>query len=174
MFKGLFGKKEDNDTSKALPVASYDYHSQQVRTLLIDGEPWFVAKDVCGILELGNVGQALTRLDEDEVTDITLNDVAGRPNHAKVVNEPGLYSLILASRKPQAKDFRRWVTHEVLPAIRKTGSYAAKELSRLELLEMALDSERKRIEVEEKLAIAEPLAEKYRGSQYNFQSPMYF
>lgn len=87
------------------------------------GEPWFVAKDVCEILELTNVGQALMRLDDDEKNTITLNDGnKGNPNKA-IVNEAGLYSLILASRKPQAKAFKRWVTHEVLPTIRRDGGY---------------------------------------------------
>ena len=88
-----------------------------------NNEPWFVAKDVCEILELTNVGQALMRLDDDEKNTITLNDGnKGNPNKA-IVNEAGLYSLILASRKPQAKAFKRWVTHEVLPAIRRDGGY---------------------------------------------------
>lgn len=87
------------------------------------GEPWFVAKDVCDILELSNVGQALSRLDEDEKNSIILNDgTPGSPNKA-IVSEPGIYSLVLASRKPEAREFKRWVTHEVLPTIRKTGGY---------------------------------------------------
>lgn len=89
-----------------------------------DGEPRFVAADVCKVLDLANVSQALSRLDEDEISDIILNDTAGRPNRFKAVTESGLYSLILASRKPEAKAFKRWITHEVIPAIRKTGSYA--------------------------------------------------
>lgn len=93
-----------------------------------DGEPWFVAKDVCDALGLGNVGQALARLDEDEKGSITLNDgTPGNPNKA-IVTEPGLYALVLASRKPEAKRFKRWVTHEVLPAIRRHGAYATPEM----------------------------------------------
>jgi len=82
-----------------------------------DGDPWWVAKDVCDVLALNNVSQALTFLDEDEKqqlgTNIINNDVGGRGT--LVVNEPGLYSLILRSRKPQAKAFKRWITHEVIP-----------------------------------------------------------
>lgn len=85
--------------------------------------PWFVAKDVCDVLELSNVGQALARLDDDEKSSITLNDgTPGNPNKA-IVSESGLYALVLASRKPEAHEFKRWVTHEVLPQIRKTGGY---------------------------------------------------
>lgn len=88
-----------------------------------DGEPWFVAKDVCDALGLGNVGQALARLDEDEKSSITLNDgTPGNPNKA-IVSEPGLYALVLASRKSDARAFKRWVTHDVLPSIRKNGGY---------------------------------------------------
>lgn len=87
------------------------------------GEPWFVAKDVCDALGLGNVGQALARLDEDEKSSITLNDgTPGNPNKA-IVSEPGLYALVLASRKPDARAFKRWVTHDVLPSIRRNGGY---------------------------------------------------
>lgn len=91
-----------------------------VKALQINGEPWFSAVDVCRVLEIGNPSQAMTRLDEDEVTLIS-NEGSRESNY---VSEPGLYSLILGSRKPQAKAFRRWVTHEVIPAIRRHGMYA--------------------------------------------------
>ena len=105
-------------------VQVFQYNSQEVRIVEIDNEPWWIAKDVCGALELSNVGQALSRLDRDEKNTIILNDgTPGNPTVA-IVNEPGLYVLILASRKPEAKQFKRWVTHEVLPSIRKHGMYA--------------------------------------------------
>lgn len=96
----------------------------QLRVIQDDGgEPWFIAKDVCDALGLGNVGQALARLDEDEKSSITLNDgTPGNPNKA-IVSEPGLYALVLASRKPDARAFKRWVTHDVLPSIRRNGGY---------------------------------------------------
>lgn len=97
----------------------FDYAGQQVRTVTVDGEPWFSAVDVCKILDLGNVSQSISRLDEDERALIS-NE--GRP--LNVLSEGGLFSLILGSRKAEAKAFKRWVTHEVLPAIRKTGSYS--------------------------------------------------
>lgn len=96
----------------------------KVRVVMINGEPWFVAADVCRILEIGNPSQALTRLDDDEKNTLILNEGnRGNPN-VNVVNEPGLYRLIFSSRKPEAKNFQRWVYHEVLPSIRKTGSYS--------------------------------------------------
>lgn len=88
-----------------------------------DNEPVFIASDVCRALDIANVSQALSRLDDDEKTDIILNDVAGRPQKQWCVTESGLYTLILSSRKPEVKAFKRWVTHEVLPSIRKTSGY---------------------------------------------------
>ena len=84
-----------------------------------NGEPWFVAKDVCDALELSNVTVALQRLDDDERAKFNL----GRQGDTNVVNEAGLYTLILGSKKKEAHAFKRWVTHEVLPAIRKDGGY---------------------------------------------------
>ncbi|MBF1107083.1 MAG: phage antirepressor KilAC domain-containing protein [Solobacterium sp.] len=95
-----------------------------VRIILRDNEPWFVAKDVCDCLDIGNSRQALSRLDDDEKNSVILNDgIAGNPTKA-IVNEYGLYSLVMSSRKPEAKEFKRWVTHEVLPSIRKYGTYS--------------------------------------------------
>jgi prophage antirepressor-like protein len=98
------------------------YEGQRLRHIIIDDEPWFVAADVCAILEIGNPTMAVARLDDDETTLISTE---GRPFNA--VSEAGLFALILGSRKPEARAFRRWVTHEVLPMIRKTGSYALSE-----------------------------------------------
>ena len=102
-----------------------------VRITLIDGEPWFAASDVCKALEIKNAPQALSRLEEDErFTTIISNDsAASGKSKLSFVNEAGLYSLILSSRKPEAKAFKRWVTHEVIPAIRKTGGYLSEPLS---------------------------------------------
>jgi len=92
----------------------------EIRVLEKDSEPWFIAADVCRVLEHSNVTVALDRLDEDERAKFNL----GHPMYeTNCVNEPGLYSLVLGSRKPEAKAFKRWVTHEVIPAIRKTGGY---------------------------------------------------
>jgi len=94
-----------------------------VRAELRDGEPWFVARDICAALGIVNVSNAVARLDDDEKGSIRLADgTPGNPNVA-VVNEPGLYALVLRSDKPEAKAFKRWITHDVLPAIRRTGTY---------------------------------------------------
>lgn len=94
-----------------------------VRIILQDNEPWFVAKDVCECLEINNSRQALSRLDADEKADVILND-GSQNRHMNTVNEYGLYSLVLSSRKPEAKEFKRWITHDVLPSLRKYGTYS--------------------------------------------------
>ena len=99
-----------------------------VRTVNRNGEPWFVAADVCRALEISNHKDALTRLDPDERSGVALTDPHGREQVTNCVNEPGLYSLVLGSRKPEAKAFKRWITHEVIPAIRKHGAYATPEM----------------------------------------------
>lgn len=95
-----------------------------IRVIEKDGEPWFVATDVCQILDLTNPTMVLSRLDEDERSKLNL----GRQGEANVVNEYGLYNLILGSRKPEAKVFKRWITHEVIPSIRKHGMYMTDEV----------------------------------------------
>lgn len=97
-----------------------------IRVSTVEGEPWFVAKDVCDALGLSNTTEALRNLDDDEVSNISNSEVAQNGGRAaRIISEPGLYKLIMRSRKPEAKAFQRWVTHEVLPAIRKTGGYIA-------------------------------------------------
>lgn len=95
----------------------------QVRIQMINDEPWFVAADVCAALDVSDAGKAVGRIDDDELTRIKIVS-GGQTREMLAVNEPGLYSLVLGSRKKEAKDFKRWVTHEVLPSIRKHGIYA--------------------------------------------------
>ena len=90
-----------------------------VRALAIDGEPWFVAKDVCNALDLSNPSVAVSALDDDERAKFNL----GRQGDTNIVSEAGFYKLVMRSRKPEAKAFQRWVTHEVLPAVRRDGAY---------------------------------------------------
>ena len=94
----------------------------KIRTLNLDGEPWFVAADVCKALLIVNSRDALTRIDDDEKGVVSTDTLGGR-QEVTIVNEPGLYALILSSRKPEAKAFKRWITHEVIPSIRKHGAY---------------------------------------------------
>lgn len=102
---------------------TFDFNGLPVDVHIINGEPWWVAKDICEILEIKNSRRTLMLLDEDEKGVHTVNTLGG-PQQVATINESGLYSLILRSRKAEAKAFKRWVTHEVLPSIRKTGSYA--------------------------------------------------
>lgn len=111
----------------------------RVRTTVIDGEPWFVAADVCHALDIGNPSDALNRLDDDERTLVSIEGASnGKPVNG--VNEPGLYSLVLGSRKPEAKAFKRWITHEVIPAIRKTGGYSVKQAEQDKTREMRAEA----------------------------------
>jgi len=107
----------------------FNYQGTEIRTIVIDGEVYFVAFDVCRFLELKNVSQAVSRLKEKHKGDIIISDVTGRLQSMLCVKEPGLYQLIFTSRKPEAEAFQDWVYEEVLPAIRKTGSYSIPEQS---------------------------------------------
>jgi prophage antirepressor-like protein len=108
--------------SKALQL--FSFQDQPVRMIMINGEPWWVAADVCAVLDIRNVSDAVEKLDGDEKNTIAINDgIRGNPNKL-CVNEFGLYGLIFTSRKSEAEAFRRWLKHEVLPSIRKTGGYS--------------------------------------------------
>lgn len=105
-------------------LAVFTYSDLEVRTVVRDGEPWFVAADVCTVLDIGRTHDAVRGLDDDERGTDTIRTPGG-DQAVTVINEPGLYSLILRSRKPEAKAFKRWITHEVLPQIRRTGRFEA-------------------------------------------------
>lgn len=100
----------------------FKFRENEVRVAVIDGEPWWVALDVCNVLEHSNSRMALERLDDDEKGVSSIYTPGGNQAMA-VVNEPGLYTLVLGSRKPEAREFKRWITHDVIPAIRKHGMY---------------------------------------------------
>lgn len=118
----------------------FTYQQSQVRTVQKDGEPWFVLKDVCEVLGIADHKVVTRRLEEDEVCLTPLTDSIGRPQETSIINESGLYTVILRSDKPEAKPFRKWVTSEVLPSIRKTGGYiqGQDQLSPAELMAKAL------------------------------------
>jgi len=101
----------------------FSYEGKEVRTIQRNGETWWVLKDVCGVLELSNARMIADRLDEDDVSLAYVTDSMGRQQQTNIVNESGLYNVILRSDKPEAKKFKRWVTHEVLPQIRRHGAY---------------------------------------------------
>lgn len=109
-------------------IQQFDFKGTALRILTDEaGEPWFVAEDVCNILGLENSRKATAELDPDEKNTVTISDgISGNPNKT-IISEPGLYKLIMRSRKQEAKEFQRWVTHEVLPSIRKHGAYMTQQ-----------------------------------------------
>ena len=111
-------------------IEEFKFEQNAVRSVWKDGEPWFVLSDVCKALDLTTPARVAQRLDEDERSVYNL----GRQGEAIIVNESGLYAVILRSHKPEARKFRRWVTHEVLPSLRKTGSYSLSQAPEAELL----------------------------------------
>ena len=117
--KGVFSMND-----KGLQVFSFE--KKDVRVVMKGDTPWWVAKDVCDVLELSNPTMALEGLDEDERAKFRL----GRQGEANIINESGLYTLIMRSNKPEARRFRKWVTAEVLPTIRKHGIYTTEEMAR--------------------------------------------
>jgi prophage antirepressor-like protein len=135
------------------------YQGNEVRTVEVNGEPWFVLKDVCAILNIENHKDVLKRLDADEVGRFNLPHPQNPDKLIEMVcvNESGLYNVILRSDKLEAKPFRKWVTSEVLPSIRKTGGYGQKVLSPVEMFAMQaqinLDQERRLKAVEQKQAV---------------------
>lgn len=142
------------------------YKNSPVRIVEKGGEPWFVAKDVCDILALGNPRSSIALLDEDERGVHSMDTPSGKQEMG-IISEAGLYSLILRSRKPEAKAFKRWVTHEVLPSIRKTGAYLSPGMSneQVKALVATLEEEMyRRIQAENHLAKLEAHAEELARS----------
>lgn len=122
----------------------YNFNSNEVRTVLIENEPWFVLKDDCDILELSNPTMVADRLDKDERAKFNL----GRQVEVNIVNESGLYKVIFQSKKSEAKKFTKWVTSEVLPTIRKTGGYEVPKdpMAALKLMFEVQETDNKRID----------------------------
>ena len=149
----------------------FHFKGRQVRTIQLDGEPWFVAADVCDVLGLNNPSQALSYLDRDERRLIT-NEAWRTNGNMAIVSEPGLYSLVLRSRRPEAKGFRRWIAHEVIPALRQTGGYQMPaisaaavgsgnllQFSRRDLLNLAIEAETECEELRPKAAFFDRVAD---------------
>lgn len=114
------------ETNKS--VVPFQFQGMEVRTVIIEDEIYFVVSDACKVLELDNVSRAIDRLDPDGVTQSKVTDSSGRVQTMAIANEPNLYRLIFRSEKPQAKAFQNWVYKEVIPSIRKTGSYSAGQI----------------------------------------------
>lgn len=149
-------------------IQTFNFNNATLRTLTDEnGDTWFVAKDVCDILGLENSRKATAELDPDEKNTVTISDgIPGNPNKT-IISEPGLYKLIMRSRKPEAKEFQRWVTHEVLPTIRKHGIYATETTIDqiladpdfgIRLLTDLKEERAKRIEAENQVKELEPKA----------------
>jgi prophage antirepressor-like protein len=142
-------------------IQPFQFDGTDVRVVTRDGEPWFVAADVCSVLGIANARDAVGRLDDDE-KGVGTTDTLGGPQQVAIVNEHGVYALTFTSRKPQAKAFKRWITHEVIPSIRRTGSYAAPALTGPQLMAAALIEAQATMEQQsEQLAIAAPKAEAF-------------
>lgn len=146
-------------------IQTFNFNALTLRTLTDEnGDPWFVAKDVCDILSLSNATVALQRLDDDELTKFNLGGQHGEVN---IISEPGLYRLVMKSRKPEAHEFQRWVVHEVLPTIRRHGIYATETTIDqiladpefgIRLLTNLKNERAKRIEAENRVKELEPKA----------------
>lgn len=152
-------------------ITPFNYDGHDVRVVERHGEPWFVAADLCSVLDIRNSRDALARLDPDE-KGVVNADTPGGTQQMSVVNEAGMYSLVLTSRKPEAKTFKRWVTHEVLPSIRKRGGYLTPEATEAALsdpdfiirLATDLKTERaRRTELEAKAAVDAPKVHAWDG-----------
>lgn len=144
----------------------FKYNEQEVRTVMKDGEPWFVVKDVCEVLEIANHRDAVSRLKPTMRDEVGVSDAIGRIQQTIVISEPGVYKLVFRSNKPEAEKFSDWVTEEVIPSIRKHGTYMTPDTIEKVLtdpdtiiqLATALKEERKaRIDAEEKLEDQKPL-----------------
>lgn len=152
----------------------FEYEGRRVRTVVVDGEPCFVVADVCEALGIANSRNAVARLDPDGVRQADIIDGMGRTQRVNVVTEPGLYELILRSDKPEAKRFRRWVTHDVLPAIRRHGLYATDDVVDriladpdfgIRLLQQYKEERQRRIEVERTNAILMHVNKTYTATE---------
>ena len=146
-------------------LIKFNFNDHEIRTIMINGEPWWVLKDVCEVLDITNVTDTHNRLEDDEKAVLDLIEVSSNGvNQTRkriIINETGLYSVILRSDKPQAKPFKKWVTREVLPSIRKTGSYSiAPKLPQnyIEALEALVASEKEKEQLKLEKQSLEPKA----------------
>ena len=137
----------------------------QVRTIEIDNEPWFVGKDVAEALGYKNTKDALDKHVDAEDKGVSKMDTPGGKQEVTIINESGLYSLILSSKLPGAKEFKRWVTSEVIPSIRKTGGYTLKPKPMTEYQQMLADTRRRNARVQSARILTQ-LAKQYKGSTY--------
>ena len=144
-------------------LQEFVYDQTPIRTVIIDGSPWFVSSDVCSVLGISSYRDAVSRLDPDERASVEVDTLGGKQG-VSGVNESGLYSLVMTSRKPEAKEFKKWVTAEVLPTIRKTGTYTIRQsddqlivvgyeaaIRKIKLLQEKISEDRPKVESAEAL-----------------------
>jgi prophage antirepressor-like protein len=136
----------------------FHYQDREVRTVIINGNPWFVAMDVCDVLGIAD-GRSSVRLLDDDEKGVHSVHTPGGDQRLSIINEPGLYSLILRSRKPEAKAFKRWVTHEVLPALRRGGEIVERPRADISPLEVLRDTVVHLCEVRDKANMALEMGE---------------
>lgn len=159
----------DRTSSGQAELQVFAFDSHDVRVVMIDGEPWWVAGDVAKALGYGRTQEAIRRLDDDERRGCRIDTPFGGPQETVIVSEPGLYSLVLRAKTPDAKRFKRWVTHEVLPAIRKAGSFSMRHAqdsfeipsTYAEALRLAAEQAEALERLEVRVAEVEPKAEQW-------------
>lgn len=145
----------------------FEYESQEIRTFVIDGEPWFVAKDICRAFGISNYHNAISVLDDDE-KGLHIMETPGGSQSISIMSESGAYYTGLRSRKKDMKRFRRWVTSDILPSIRKTGQYAIEQPTPLQIGEMFVKAEKERLALEDRIKEEKPYTDfgkKYASSE---------
>ncbi|MGU3424001.1 phage antirepressor KilAC domain-containing protein [Microbacterium paraoxydans] len=135
----------------------FDYADRQVRTVTVDGEVWFVLADICGVLGVANVGNVAARLDEADIRQTDISS-GGQRRAVTIVSESGMYEVVIRSDKPEARRFRWWVTHEVIPAIRRTGTYAVETPEQL-MARAVVKAQEIIARKDEQIAVLAPMAE---------------
>lgn len=135
----------------------FDYADRQVRTVAVDGEVWFVLADICGVLGVTNVGNVAARLDDADIRQTDISS-GGQRRAVTIVSESGMYEVVIRSDKPEARRFRWWVTHEVIPAIRRTGTYAVETPEQL-MARAVMQAQEIIARKDEQIAALAPMAE---------------
>ena len=156
-----------------MTLIPFNYNEQQLRVVEIDGEPWFVLADLCRALDVGNPSMTAQRITAESLSTTEVLDSRGVSHPTNIVDEPGMYEVVFLSRKPEAALFRRWITNEVLPSIRKTGSYSTTPaLTDDQIVAQALAITTARVEsLTARLAVAEPKAaalDRWLSSNINY------
>lgn len=135
----------------------FQYSDREVRTVSVDGEVWFVLADICGVLGVANVGNVAARLDEADIRQTDISS-GGQRRAVTIVSESGMYEVVIRSDKPEARRFRWWVTHEVIPAIRRTGTYAVETPEQL-MARAVVQAQEIIARKDEQIAALAPMAE---------------